>query len=44
MLRMLTVTIASGNGSRPNHNVDKITGAAPTKFADFAQRAAHAWT
>ena len=40
-LRMLTETIASGNGSRPNDNVEKITGAPPTNFADFARRTAH---
>jgi len=27
MLRMLTETIASGRGSRPNDNVEKVTGA-----------------
>lgn len=42
-LRMLTETIASGNGSRPNDNVEKITGAPPTNFADFARRTAPAW-
>jgi len=44
MLRTLTETIASGKGSRPNDNVEKITGAPPTKFADFARRTAQAWT
>lgn len=44
MLRMLTETIASGMGSRPNDNVQKVTGAAPIKFADFARRTAQAWT
>jgi uncharacterized protein YbjT (DUF2867 family) len=42
-LRMLTETIASGNGSRSNDNVEKITGVPPTKFADFARRTARAW-
>ena len=37
-LRMLTETIASGMGSRPNDNVQKVTGAPPIKFADFARR------
>jgi hypothetical protein len=37
MLRMLTETIASGMGSRPNDNVQKVTGAPPIKFADFAR-------
>jgi uncharacterized protein YbjT (DUF2867 family) len=44
MLRMLTETVAAGMGSRPNDNVEKVTGAPPTTFADFARRAAHAWT
>ena len=44
MLRMLTETIASGMGSRPNDNVRKVTGAPPIKFADFARRTAQAWT
>jgi uncharacterized protein YbjT (DUF2867 family) len=43
-LRMLTQTIASGNGSLPNDNVERVTGAPPMKFADFARRSAHAWT
>ncbi len=44
MLRMLTETVASGNGSRPNHNVEELTGGPPIKFADFARRNAQAWT
>jgi uncharacterized protein YbjT (DUF2867 family) len=44
VLRMLTETIASGHGSRPNDNVEKATGAAPTSFADFARRTAAAWS
>jgi hypothetical protein len=44
MLPMLTETIASGMGSRPNDNVQKVTGAPPIKFADFARRTAPAWT
>jgi uncharacterized protein YbjT (DUF2867 family) len=43
MLRMLTRTIASGMGSRPNDNVQKITGAPPTSFVEFARRTAQAW-
>jgi uncharacterized protein YbjT (DUF2867 family) len=43
VLRMLTETIASGRGSRPNSDVAKATGAAPTRFADFARRTAAAW-
>ena len=44
MLRMLTETVATGKGSRPNGNVEMITGAPPTKFVDFARRTAQAWS
>jgi uncharacterized protein YbjT (DUF2867 family) len=44
MLRMLTETVASGKGSRPNDHVEKVTGAPPISFADFARRTAQAWT
>jgi uncharacterized protein YbjT (DUF2867 family) len=44
ILRMLTETVATGKGSRPNDNVEMITGAPPTKFADFARRTAQAWS
>jgi uncharacterized protein YbjT (DUF2867 family) len=44
VLRMLTETIASGMGSQPNDSVEKVTGAPPTRFADFARRTAQAWT
>jgi uncharacterized protein YbjT (DUF2867 family) len=44
MLRMLTETVASGKGSRPNDHVEKVTGAPPIRFADFARRTAQAWT
>jgi uncharacterized protein YbjT (DUF2867 family) len=43
MLRMLTETIASGHGSRPNGHVQNVTGVAPISFADFARRTVHAW-
>jgi uncharacterized protein YbjT (DUF2867 family) len=43
MLQLLTATIASGRGSRPNDDVEKVTGAPPTSFTDFARRAAAAW-
>ena len=43
-LRTLTETIAKGNGSRPNDNVQRVTGTPPTRFADFARRGAQAWT
>jgi uncharacterized protein YbjT (DUF2867 family) len=44
MLRWLTEMIASGSGSRPNDDVEKVTGTPPADFEDFARRAAHAWT
>jgi nucleoside-diphosphate-sugar epimerase len=43
VLRMLTETIDSGHGSRPNDDVEKATGVAPTSFADFARRTATSW-
>jgi uncharacterized protein YbjT (DUF2867 family) len=43
MLRMLTETIASGRGSRPNNDVQNVTGVLPISFADFARRTARAW-
>jgi uncharacterized protein YbjT (DUF2867 family) len=43
MLQMLTDTVASDHGSRPNHDVQTVTGTPPTSFADFAQRTAAAW-
>ena len=43
MLGTLTDTIATGNGATPNSDVEQVTGRAPTSFADFAQRTAHAW-
>jgi hypothetical protein len=44
MLRWLTVSIICGNGSRPNDDIEKVTGRPPITFQDFAQRNAHAWT
>jgi len=44
ILRWLTGTIASGNGSRPTDDVRKVTGVPPTSLADFAKRSAQAWT
>jgi uncharacterized protein YbjT (DUF2867 family) len=43
VLSVLTETIASGHGSRPNSDVEKATGEAPASFADFARRTAAAW-
>ena len=42
-LRRLTETIASGHGSRPNSDVQHVTGVPPASFAGFARRTAHAW-
>jgi uncharacterized protein YbjT (DUF2867 family) len=44
MLRWLTGTISSGNGSRPNDDVEEVTGRPPITFEDFARRNADAWT
>ena len=44
MLQMLTETIASGRGSRPNDDIEKVTGAPSGNFTDFARRTAAAWT
>jgi hypothetical protein len=45
MLQFLTETVASGHGSRPNDDdVEKVTGALPRNFGDFARRTAAAWT
>ena len=44
MLQLLTETVASGRGSRPNGDVEKVTGAPPTSFTDFARRTAAAWS
>jgi uncharacterized protein YbjT (DUF2867 family) len=43
VLRPLTVTMASGNGARPNGDVLDVTGAAPVSFAEFAAATASAW-
>jgi uncharacterized protein YbjT (DUF2867 family) len=43
ILQMLTETIASGRGSRPNDDVEKVTGSPSTNFTDFARRTAAAW-
>jgi uncharacterized protein YbjT (DUF2867 family) len=44
MLRFLTETVASGAGATPNDDVERVTGAPPRSFADFARRNAAAWT
>lgn len=43
VLRQLTETIASGHGSSPNDNVEKITGTPPQTFRNFAHGNANAW-
>ena len=43
MLRWLTGAIISGHGSRPNDDIEKVTGRPPTSFHDFAQRSVQAW-
>ena len=40
---MLTETVASGHGSRPNNDVQRVTGMPPISFAEFARRTAQAW-
>jgi uncharacterized protein YbjT (DUF2867 family) len=43
VLAMLTETVATGHGSQPNSDVEKVTGAPPTTFTDFARRTAGQW-
>jgi hypothetical protein len=43
MLRWLTGAIISRHGSRPNDDIEKVTGRPPNTFHDFAQRSAQAW-
>jgi uncharacterized protein YbjT (DUF2867 family) len=43
VLAMLTETVATGHGSQPNNDVEKVTGAPPTTFTDFARRTAGQW-
>jgi uncharacterized protein YbjT (DUF2867 family) len=43
ILTLLTETVASGRGSRPNDDVRAVTGAPPTSFAEFARRTESAW-
>jgi hypothetical protein len=40
VLRMLTETVASRHGSRPNNDVENVTGRPPISFAEFARRTA----
>ncbi|MFD5536833.1 NAD(P)H-binding protein [Streptomyces sp. NPDC127079] len=43
LLRQLTETVASGNGSRPNGTVEQVTGTPSRTFRDFAHKNAAAW-
>ena len=43
VLRQLTETIASGNGSRPEKTVEQITGRPARTFRDFARKNTAAW-
>jgi uncharacterized protein YbjT (DUF2867 family) len=43
MLALLTETIASGHGSRPNNDIQHVTGVPPTTFIDFVRRTAPQW-
>ena len=43
VLRMLTETVASGHGARPNNDVYNVTGRPPITFTDFARRTSQAW-
>jgi hypothetical protein len=44
MLRWLTGSIISRNGSRSNDDIKKVTGRPSITFQDFARQNAHAWT
>jgi uncharacterized protein YbjT (DUF2867 family) len=44
VLRPLTETVASGNGSHPNGLVERITGRPGRTFRDFARKNAAAWS
>lgn len=43
VLRWLTGTIITGNGSTPNEDIEKVTGRPLATFRDFAQRNAQVW-
>jgi len=44
ILRRRTGTSISGRGSRPNDEIEKITGRPLITFQDFARQTAYAWT
>jgi hypothetical protein len=43
MLALLTETVASGHGSRPNNDIEQATGVPPTTFTDFVRSTAPQW-
>jgi uncharacterized protein YbjT (DUF2867 family) len=43
VLTMLTDTIASGRGARPNDDIETVTGTLPTSFAEFVRQTKAAW-
>jgi uncharacterized protein YbjT (DUF2867 family) len=44
VLRWLTGTIITGNGSTPTDDIEKVTGRPAASFHAFAERNARAWT
>lgn len=44
MLRWLTSSVISGNGSTPSDDIEKVTGQSSAPFRDFVRRNLHAWT
>jgi hypothetical protein len=42
--RIVLVLLTSQLVSHPSHFAQKVTGAPPINFADFARRSAQAWT
>jgi hypothetical protein len=43
-LRRRTGTSISGRSSRPNDEIEKISGSLPISFQDLARQTAYAWT
>ncbi|HEV3128532.1 MAG TPA: NmrA family transcriptional regulator, partial [Solirubrobacteraceae bacterium] len=43
VLRKLTESVACGDGSRPNNDVQNVTGVPPISFVEFARRTAQNW-
>lgn len=44
MLRWLTGTIIAGDGSRPNGDVERVTGRPATDFREFVRRNMATWS